>query len=180
MKKISALLAVCVLFLTGCNTMVTDSNSSEQEETVNVYQALPLPDLLLDIPDSYETTSSQYYEEYYISGDASIIVTEDTADAPYSSSYDYAISALVEYRNTTSSLELLDNGVVYAGGIAVQTLEFTYTIGEGEDCITKTCMVGYLTNTNTMYIITCKSDVDTYEEHHAEFTSVMQSVALLS
>ncbi len=176
MKRLAILLSVFAICAAGCEL---NPKESEVDSAVEVYTALPLPALYVEIPEHFETTSSEFYEEYYICEDASIIITEDTAGAPYTSVYDYSIDALVEYQNVTSDLELLKSELVYAGSAGVQVMEFVYTLGEGEKSITKTCMVGYMTDRESMYIITCKSDEDTYETYREDFLSVITSVRRL-
>ncbi len=171
------LLLGCTLAFTGCSADTVQEE--EPAETKVVYQALPLPELYLEIPAHFGTTSSQFYEEYYICEDASIIITQDTAGAPYSSLEDYAVSAIVEYQNITTAFDLTNDEIVYAGNIGVKILEFTYTIGEGDTSISKSCMAGYLTDLDSMYIITCKSDVDTYETYRQDFLDVITSAAFV-
>lgn len=177
MKRLIALLTVCTLCFTGCSAQ--DTQESTAETTVPVYKALPLPELYVEVPEHFETTSSDFYEEYYICEDASIIITQDRAGAPYSSIYDYATSALAEYQKVTSELELMNMEIVQSDKVAVQVMEFSYTIGDEEASISKTCMVGYLTDTDSMYIITCKSDHGTYETFRDDFLTVITSAAFV-
>ncbi|MDE5755114.1 MAG: hypothetical protein K2H89_11345 [Oscillospiraceae bacterium] len=172
------LLAFC---LSGCNS-AWDQNADSGDlpmETFVTYKALPLPDLFVDIPENYAIKSSQFYQEYYVCEDASIIITEDTRDSQYVSNYDYAVSALKEYQNMASSLELISSeAMTTQNATNVQTLEFDYTIGDGDESAKLTCFVGYLTDGHAMYIITCKSNTDTYESHRSEFLSVICSAAI--
>ncbi|MDE5884728.1 MAG: hypothetical protein K2H29_06605 [Oscillospiraceae bacterium] len=182
LKVLLCLLVSCVYCLSGCHALPDSSGSSEspeQQETFLTYKALPLPDLFVDVPEYYETKSSQFYQEYYVCEDASIIITEDTRESQYISNYDYAVGALQEYQNMTSSLELRSSEAITTDQqMNVQTLEFDYTIGDGDDAARLTCLVGYLTDGNSMYIITCKSNTDTYENHRGEFFSVIRSAVI--
>ncbi len=176
MKKLALLLAMC-LCCVGCSKKEPDEDSSSVQA---VYKALPLPDLYLEIPENFQTTSSQFYEEYYVDKDASVIVTEDTEGAPYSSVEDYANNALLKYQEITTELTVLNNEILYAGTTAVHTLEFTYSVpAEDGSQISKTCLVGYLTDTQSMYIITCKSDVDTYSDFRDDFVSIVTSASFV-
>lgn len=176
--KLHLELVFILLLLTGC-AVTSDTNSQPVEETIISYKALPLPDLFIDVPENYQKTSSEFYEEYYICDDASIIITQDTREAKYISAYDYSIKALREYQDMTSSVELLNNEAVKTNGASnVQTLEFNYMIGEGDNSAKLTCLVGYLTDGTSMYIITCKSNTDTYQSHREEFFSVMHSAMI--
>ena len=157
--------------LCACNA----GTDKEPVQTETVYEALPLPDLFLSIPDNFQETSSKAYDVFYQDEDATIIVTQDNRQPEYTSLHDYAVSALVEYQNATSALEVIGEDTVYAGSTAVQTMEFTYTIGTGESAMTKNCLVGYLTDSTNMYIITCKSDPETYEKFRPQFLNVLQS-----
>ncbi len=162
---------------TGCN--ISNENTQVTEETIITYKALPLPDLFINIPENYQKTSSVFYEEYYICDDASIIITEDTREKQYISAYDYSVQALLEYKNMTSSLELQKNEEISTNqDFTMQTLEFNYTIGDGADSAKLTCLVGYLTDGFSMYIITCKANTDTYENHREEFLSVLRSAVI--
>ena len=166
-----------VLMLSGCAGTVQES---EPEEALIVYQTLPLPDLFVSIPENYETTSSNAYKEYYVCDDASIIITEDTREPSYSSAYDYSVRALNEYEKVISSLQFLSSEQLTSGcDYAVQTLEFNYDIGEGEEAAHLTCLAGYLTDGASMYIITCKSNADTYQNHKEEFIQVMHSASIV-
>ncbi|MBQ8928299.1 MAG: hypothetical protein IJ055_08530 [Oscillospiraceae bacterium] len=170
-------LAACaaVLLLTpmlhACGKAGTDSSV----QTEAVYQSLPLPDLYLSIPENFQTTSSEAYDVFYQDEDATVIVTQDNRKPEYTSLHDYAISALLEYQNATTTLEVIEENTVYAGATAVETMEFRYTVDMGGDTLSKTCMAGYLTDGTTMYIITCKSDPETYERFRPQFLSILQS-----
>ncbi len=173
-KKIALLLAMC-LCCAGCSKEGTEDSSS----AVEVYVALPLPDLFVEIPEHFETTSSQYYEEYYVCEDASVIITEDP-NGPYSSVEDYVTRALVKYQEIADEVILHHNEILYAGTSAVHTLEFTYSIpAEDGTSITKTCFAGFLTDTQSMYIITCKPDPDTYEKYRTDFVNIATSVSFV-
>lgn len=174
MKKILVLLIVSAVFLTGCT--LPGKESSESELAKNIYKALPLPELYLEIPENYTVTSSEFCEEYYVRDDASIIVTEDTA-GPFENLHDYTIAALVKYKELASELDVLHQDKIETGEATVEYLEFTYAIGEGEDAVSRSTMVGYCTDTQSMYIITCKCDVETYDQHREEFLQVLSSVA---
>lgn len=173
MKRITALLLAGMLCLTGCSTPEQTENISETEPLM--FKALPLPDLYVEVPERFSTTSSQFYEEYYICKDASIIVTQDTENPPYPSVEDYSVKALNEYKSVTQDLEFINSEMIYAGNSAVQTMEFNYTLSNDTGSVEKACLVGYMTNTESMYIITCKSDVDTYQEYREDFMRVIQS-----
>ncbi len=171
--RIVAVLSMTALLLAGCS-----ANSEEKEplETIAVYNALPLPDLSLDIPEGYEATSSEFYEKYYIQEDASIIITEDT-NGPFASSYDYAVSALSEYQKVASKVEVITDEPIQGKNCSVHLLKFRYTLGENNEA-DMTCLAGFATDGSSMYIITCKSNTSTYSLHHDEFYTVMQSVMM--
>ena len=144
-----------------------------------MYQALPLPDLFIDIPEQYVKTSSKAYKEYYVCQDASIIITEDTREKYYKSSYDYSVSALKEYQNLFPDLEYVRSGTFPTKcTYTVQTTEFNYSIGEGEEAGHLSCIIGYITDGQSMYIITCKCNTENYESRRAEFIQTLQSIAI--
>ncbi|MBR0485315.1 MAG: hypothetical protein IJJ69_11160, partial [Oscillospiraceae bacterium] len=178
LKKInfSTLMLCPVMLLSGC---AQTPQEAEPVETAVVYQALPLPDLFVSIPENYETTSSDAYKEYYVCEDASIIITEDTREVSYPSAYDYSVNALNEYQKVATSLQFLNSEVLKSGcPYSVQTLEFNYELGEGAEAVRLTCLAGYLTDGASMYIITCKSNTDTYQTHRNEFVQVMNSAVI--
>jgi len=91
-----------LLLLTGC--AASGASQETTEETKIVYRSLPLPNLLVSIPESYAETSSEFYQKYYIRDDASIIITEDT-EAANSDIKDYSASALLQYQKTAQRVE---------------------------------------------------------------------------
>ncbi len=173
MKRITALLLAGMFCFAGCSTLEQTDSIAETEPPM--FKALPIPDLYVEVPERFSTTSSTFYEEYYICEDASIIVTQDTSNPPYSSVEDYSVKALNEYKSVTQDLEYIASEMIYAGTAAVQTLEFNYTLSNDTGTVEKACLVGYMTDTNSMYIITCKSDKDTYQEYREDFLRVIQS-----
>jgi hypothetical protein len=171
--RILAVLAAAGLLLTGCGSI--SAKEEVTEETMVVYQALPLPDLFVKIPEGYTETSSQFYEKYYIQDDASIIITEDN-DSPNTPIKDYSTRALVQYQDMTKTLEVTGSDVVYAGHIAVQLLEFDYTLADDGPVLST--MVGYATDGQTIYILTCKCSKEHYDQRREEFLTVMQSIRI--
>ena len=173
--KYQLLCCLCIgaLLLTGCGAGQT---SKEPVATIPVYEALPLPDIKLDIPEGYETTSSDLCEEYYIRDDASIIITEDK-NGPFDSTYDYSVKALAQYQSVATTVEVSGNEVMQGKNCTVQTLEFRYTLGENAEA-DMTVLVGYATDGESMFIVTCKSNTTTYEQHREEFAAVMRSLML--
>ena len=161
--------------MTGC----TQKTEEDVQETYVVYQALPLPDLYVEIPENYQKTSSDAYKEYYLCDDASIIITEDKRQEHYNSAGEYSVNALKEYQLATASLEYLDTQVLDTGCIyKMQTLEFNYTLTDDADATVMSCLAGYMTDGDSMYIITCKSSSATYPSHKNEFLEVMHSAVI--
>ena len=178
MKKWNFLVWAIVpaMLFSGCHT----EEETPLQETIVSYRTLPLPDLIVSIPENYEKTSSKAYEEYYICDDASIIITEDTREKVYTSAKEYSINALTEYRSAVMNLEYVNSETLISGcAYQIQTLEFHYTLGEGEEAAKLTCMAGYMTDGKSMFIITCKSNTETYEQHREEFLSVMHSAEVV-
>ena len=162
------------MLLTGCQS--GDSTEEQITETVNVFQALPLPDVYIEIPEGYEKKSSQFYQEYYTKDTASIIVTQDTSQPSYSSNRDFATSALMQYKQTTKSLNYIGEDWIESGIYNVYVLEFSYTVGE--DVPEMTAYIGYLTNGYKMFIITCSAESTDYPNHKNEFRQVLSSVRI--
>lgn len=170
-RLLAALCIGAAVLLSGCGKEGTQNSEAAE---IPVYQALPLPVLKLDIPETFSETSSEFYEKYYICNDASIIITEDT-EGPFTSAYDYSISALRQYQETASTVEVLSQEVVIAKNCDVQVLEFRYTLGDNAEA-DLTAATGFMTDGESMYIITCKSNTDTYPQYRDAFYTVMRSV----
>ena len=161
-----------ILVLNGCSAVTGTGSTEETHDTMVTYQALPLPDLSVSIPDGYQETASQFYEKFYIKDDATIIITEDNESGAVTPR-NYSINALTQYQNMTHSLEMLGDTVLTDGTMPVQILEFTYTLEE--DSSPMSTMISYMTDSQTMYIITCKCNADTYASHRDEFFAVIKS-----
>ncbi len=173
MKRFLCLLtAACLLPFAGCSFQ----KEEEPASVIDVYQALPLPDLFLNIPEGYEKTSSDMIEEYYLKDDASIIATEDPV-VGCNDLHAYAINALLEYEKVATEVSNTQDGVVQAQDTLVQTLEFDYTLG-ADGGLKLHCIAGYLTDGKSVYIITCKSQQDTFESHREEFMTVLSSARI--
>ncbi len=166
-------LCITAMLLSGCSQI---QKNNETTETIAVYDALPLPDIKLEIPEGFQTTSSEYCEEFYVKDDASIIITEDK-NGPFDSCYDYSVSALAQYQSVATTVEVTESEMMQGKNTSVQTLEFRYTLGDNAEA-DMTVLAGFATDGKSMYIITCKSNTTTYEQHKNEFASVMRSVML--
>lgn len=163
------------MLLSGCSVQPGGSQEDNTTETMIVYKSLPLPNLFVDIPERFEETSSQYYDKYYIHNNASIIITEDT-EASGMSAKDYSTRALTEYQNMTNSLENVSTDSLNAGELYVQYLEFTYTVNAGDSPLS--VMVGYATDSQSMFIVTCKCGAEEYQDYRSDFLTVLKSIRI--
>lgn len=170
----AALCLAAALLLTGCSS--SGEGTDSVEATIPIYQALPLPDIKLDIPETFSKTSSEFYEEYYICNDASIIVTEDK-NGPFIDGHEYSINALQQYREIATTVEVLSDEVLTCQNSQVQTLEFRYTLGDNAEA-DMTAITGFITDGDSMFIITCKSNTATYEQYSETFRAVLTSAML--
>ena len=170
--KYRLLCCLCLgaMLLTGCGAKKTESEPTQ----IPVYEALPLPDIKLDIPEGYEATSSELCETFYVKDDASIIITEDK-NGPFDSTYDYSITALRQYQQVATTVEVLSNEAFDCVNAPLQTLEFRYTLGDNAEA-DMTVLAGYVTDGESMFIVTCKSNTTTYAQHRDEFFTVMRSL----
>ncbi len=173
-KYLAFPLAIALL-LYGCGEVVEDSSA---ESVIEVYLALPLPDLSIKVPENFTATSSEYYEEYYICDDASIIITSTSDDAPYSSAASYAETAIAAYKELATSFTLVAEETYVSGHYTVKSLEFTYQIGEDSELMH--CVTGYLTDSATMYIITCKSLDRTFADYYDSFVEVLETATVIN
>ena len=173
--KLYAILPIflCLLTMTGC-----DSQPDQEEiPSFPVFKDLPLPDVFAEIPENYQAVSSGTYQKYYTYEDASIIFTEDTSKTNYYSAYEYSIQALKSYQELTDTVDFIENEKLFSSdGYAIETLEFQYSL-DHENTIT--ALTGYFTDGKVMYIITCKSNADTYQNHKEEFIQVMHSASIV-
>ena len=175
--RLIAALAACAVLLTGCSAVPGSKEQTEEtNETRSVYVSLPLPDLFVEIPETYQETSSEYYDKYYINDDASIIITEDNEAGATMTARDYSLRALTQYKDMTYSFEMIGNETVAANFLNVEVLEFSYTIAE--DMPSLSSMVGFLSDGNSVFILTCKCSSENYDQHREEFLSVLRSVRI--
>lgn len=169
-----ALFLGMAMLLTGCQS---STDTEEQTiETVNVFQALPLPDLYIEIPEDYQKTSSQFYEEYYVKDDASIIVTEDTSRHDYPSVRDFAVEALAQYKQATKNLNYIGEDMIQNEIYNIYVLEFSYTVAD--DVPEMTSCIGYLTDGNSMYIITCSAESQNFAQYRDGFRQAIGSARI--
>ncbi len=59
-----------------------------------------------------------------------------------------------------------------------ELLEYIYKLNTDNGVFSKYCMVGFFTDGEQLYLVSCKADTDTYTEYRDEFLDVMASVAL--
>ena len=168
-----AIAVICALVLTGCSAVPDTRTEELPTETIAVYQALPLPDVFVKIPEQFEKTSSRFYEQSYLCEDASIIITEDK-DAAGTSAKDYRTKAMVQYQDMCHTFDLIGNEQLFAGNLSVEMLEFTYAVAEGDPPLTT--MVGFTTDGSSVYIITCKCREENYPSYRDQFYSVLESI----
>ena len=170
-RSLCLLTAACMLLpCAGC------AAPEEPAAEIDVYQALPLPDLFLSIPEGFEKTSSEMIEEYYIKDDATIIATEDVG-VNGNDLHGYAINALREYERVATEVSNTVDSYIETPYSVVQTLEFDYALGE-DGGLKLHCLVGYLTDNVNVYIITCKSQQDTFEQYREDFMTVLSSARI--
>ncbi len=174
--KWAAFLTAAALLLTGCSVQIPGFPQEESEPEIAVYNQLPLPALFADIPQTFTETSSEQIDKFYVCDDASIIFMEDPN--PCNDLYAYAISALVEYQKLATSEETIDDAVIQGNSHTVQTLEFIYSLGEEGDGPTLHAIVGFISDGASVFTVTCKSEVDTFESHREEFLTTLRSVRI--
>lgn len=172
--QIIAVLTAGMLLLTGCAAPGTSGTDNTLETRV-VYHALPLPNLFIELPETFQETSSEFYETYYICDDASIIITEDT-ETTNTDIKAYSTRALLQYQELAASVTDVNGEQIYAGELAVEMLEFTYRLTADGDPLR--AMVGFASDNKSIFIVTCKCSEANYDRFRDDFLSVLQSMRI--
>ena len=173
--RLTAAAIALSLLLTGCGLKIPGLTSEDDTPAVPMRHELPLPALFADVPESFERTSSEDIDKYYVCGDASIVFMEDST--PCKDLYEYAINALVEYQKVARSIDNTKDNVITGDNLLVQTLEFDCVLIE-DDGPNLHVLVGYVTDTASVFTVTCKSAPDTFESHREEFVETLRSLRI--
>lgn len=178
MKK-SVLLVTLLMLIScvcGCNGKKNDSVS--ESSMPEIMKKLEMPDVDISVPADYESSSTDSNETVFVKNDASIIINSDEFTEQYKTLDEYVDFAIETYKAYTDETEILVNDKISANGCDGRMLEYTYKLNTGNGIFSKYCMTAFFSDSDQIYLVTCKSDVDTYENYHSEFLSIVNSFGL--
>ncbi len=181
MKKfITVLLSISMLLsITGCDKNNKDTETSEAVQTVEVINAIPFPDIRLDIPKTYEVTSSEYIDEFYKHGNASVIVTSKSI-APSTDMDTIVYDALSQYQQIADTLTELSSEDLEINGCKSRIAEITYSIVGEENTLNMYCCFGFIIKEDSLYMITCSVPTEEYKNYVDEFKNIIKSAKPLN
>lgn len=175
MKKTVAFimaLMMSVSAFTGCKNK-EESSSEEESSILEVMIPLEMPDIEIEIPDSYEMTSTQNNNTVYVKEDASVIVNSDDFTEDYDTLDEFVNFAEGAYREYSDGIEILSKEKRSENCVV---LEYIYSLVSVDGVFRKYNMVGFFTDGQKLYLVTCKADEDTYESYREEFLDIIESV----
>jgi len=181
MKKffiIPALLSVLIFMLCGCDT-VPNTSSGTSEIMIPLFE----PDIDFSIPESFSQTSTENNNTAYICENASIIVNEDKLTESVPTLSAYATYSKETYQKITDSFEIIsEDKNQNINGLDSTVIEFNYGINDENDTLSMTCMVGFycdpINRPGKIFIVTCKSDSESYPDYKDDFFKTIKSVNL--
>lgn len=178
MKKIiSFILSICILTgLSACNDDSNSSSDSSENAVVSSYiEKLPFPDIKISIPADYETVSSEYIDEFYKKGDASIIVTSKGISDSQKNMDNLVYDALYQYNQIADTLTEVSNESFDISGYEARITEIRYSITGEQNTLNMSCCFGFIIGKNTFYIITCSVPTAQYSNYSNEFKEVIKT-----
>ncbi len=146
------------------------------------YMLIPsaMPERIRLIPPAgFTETSSDYYEKYYIKDDASVIVTGEPLTIYGMDAEHYSQSVLEQYKSTVEGFELLNQEDIIVSDAACKLMEFQYSITGVDQERKMQCLTAITVKDDYVYIITCKSNVNTYLSYREEFRHTIESINIL-
>lgn len=178
MKKlyvIPALISVLIFMLCGCE-IVPNTSSSNSEIMLPLFE----PDIEFSIPDSFSATSTESNSTAYICDNASIIVNEDYLSESVPSLNAYVTYSKELYQSVADKYTEINQENIDINGLKGIVTEFDYEINGKKDTLSMSCIVGFfndpINKPSTVYIITCKSDSESYPDFRDDFINTIRSV----
>ncbi len=170
-----ALISVLIFMLCGCET-VPNTSSGNSEIMLPLFE----PDIDFSIPDSFSATSTESNNTAYICDNASIIVNEDYLSESVSSLNAYVAYSKELYQSITDKYTEINQEEININGLKGIVTEFDYEINGKNDVLSMSCIVGFfndqINNPSTVYVITCKSDSESYPDFRDSFIDTIRSV----
>lgn len=181
MKKlciIPALLSVLIFMLFGCET-VPNASKGNSEIMIPLYQ----PDISFSIPEKFSQTSTEKNNTAYICDNASVIVNQDYLTEKVSGLHAYVSYSKELYQKITDKYSEINQEESEINGMNRIITEFNYDInGKNNSTLSMTCLVGFYSDPvnkpNNVYIVTCKSDSESYPDFKNDFLNIIESVSL--
>ncbi len=179
MKKFLAILIIISMTLCGCTKSHCNTSKTPDSSMDEIIVPLKMPDININIPDKFKKSSTEINETVFICNDASVIINSDKLPENVKTSDDYADYAIKHYTDMTDSLKVISRSVVNSdSGTKITQVEFTYSVSTNNGKLTKTCIAGYFVDSDTIYMITCKSDNNTYQSFKSDFLGIIKSAGL--
>lgn len=185
MKKLYALLIVSLFILGGCSDNKSENASqnsadSTQPSTVEVLIPLYEPDVQYSVPYGFERTSTQSNQTAYLKDDASVIINEDFLTQDTMSLKAYVEYSEELYMKSTDKYEVISREDLSINGFELKILEFVYELNGENGTLSKTCMVGFYSdtenNSDKIYVVTCKADTENYSTYKDDFMKTIKSI----
>lgn len=180
MKKlyiIPALLLVLIFMLCGCEK-VPKSNSGNSEIMLPLFE----PDIKFSIPESFSQTSTEKNNTAYVCKNASIIVNEDNLSQEVPGLHAYVTYSKELYKSITDDYNEINEEKAEINGLETVITEFAYEIKGESGVLSMNCIVGFycdpVNKPMKIYIVTCKSDSESYPDYRDDFIKTIQSVRL--
>ena len=188
-KYVIIVIAIAALVLLGIGIVKTtqgnkgDGSSTEDSITpvmTDIVVANMPSRLHIKVPEGFTETSSKGIEKYYIRNDASLIVTGEKQPG-IGSQLDYFIQQVKQsYEATADEFTLLNEEIISVdnGQMPCGLLEFTFAIIAPDKKQQMQCLTGLFVKDDYVYVITCKSYVESFSNYRQLFRSAIQSVTI--
>lgn len=177
MKKFIAimLLSAVLANFSACTNDSSPEVSENSDDSKHFIQQLPFPDIKISIPEDYETTSSQYIDEFYKKGDASVIVTLKEISESQKSMDNLVYDAIYQYKQTFDTLTEISEEDFTTKGYDGRIKEIRCSIVGEQSSLNMSFCLGYIIGKNSFYIITCSVPSDQYSSFSDEFKEIIKS-----
>ena len=173
MKKAIAGIMALVMAAAGLSGCSDKEKKTEESSIPEVMIPLEMPDIDIEIPEDYEMTSTQSNNTVYVKKDASVIVNSDVFTEAHKTIDAYVNFAEGTYREYSDRMEIISKEKRSENCIV---LEYVYSLVTVDGVFSKYNMVGFFTDGEQVYLVTCKADEATYESYREEFAGIIDSV----
>ena len=184
---LTVLAAALIVVIIGLVSSIYSARQTEEgssEESIELHDEIlilpsEMPDgISFEIPSGFTETASEYYDKYYVKNDASVIVTGDTLPNYNQSLEDFTAGVKEQYEQTADHFRLLSEESATISGVPCRLLEFTYDIVGSESAQSMECTTAIMIRGGKVYILTCKSHLDTYSGYRNVFRRMIETIKL--